>query len=585
MPVQCQQVSEVLRIRGLDSPELEVLAPTEQSFRALLLQPSGPIFADAQRIGHFNVAEAEIRCRKFLALASERGNHLVVVPEYCLPVSVLLACAQDGPFPAPSALWVLGCESITPAQLEEFNLAVAGYCDVIAEDDSAAPVQGTYYDAIAYCFQSRDSTGDYKRVILFQFKTCPSRDPHFFENQHLRVGRTIYQFRGQGGHLGLSTIICSDAFTIGQDAQLCAQLTDRTTLIHIQLNPDPRHADYREYRRATFARGLAFSNCDIVCLNWSRNVTQHDTPEDVGAAWNNIGGSAWYLPVNRCSTNDHEVRNNDSRGLYYSLLDRRRHVLLFHYDEAAFELRVPKVGHFGPGVLDNIQGPQVDGRYTWDPRDVSWKLDLDGPEPGLDELLSSDQGVATAFATLKATNNRLSIERAVALSCGPQNISETWHKVDQLESCQMKSDEIVQRITFCMDTCVEAKTLRHDRVQRVAALNYILANDELPPQIRDLAGGGATVTWNADSPNTNITKDGRMPALIAYIGNQPLPERQRNLADAAVELLRRENGAHQRRVAVCYRKTDNTTAFVPMPALTRIDYDDSSLSAITGAMG
>ncbi|MGZ3240053.1 MAG: hypothetical protein ACXU7Z_06485 [Burkholderiaceae bacterium] len=584
MPVQCKRVNEVLQHHGLRRPELEVLAPTEQSYRALLLQPSGPILANANFIGHLNAAEAEQRCRKYLELAVQRGNHLVITPEYCLPISVLLECVQGATFPAAGAIWVLGCESITPAQLSEFRLSSNGHCLVIAEDDLAAEVQGTFYDAVAYCFQTMDDAGVYKRVVIFQFKTCPSRDLHFFENQHLRVGHTIYQFQGHDDLLRLSTIICSDAFTIGNDIDLCRSLTDRSTLIHIQLNPDPRHADYLMYRKVTFARSPEYSNCDIVCLNWSRNIQQHHAPESQADRWNNIGGSAWYLPYRRCSTMDHEVQNNDAKGLYYSLLEKYRHILLFHYDEAAYELRVPKVGHNGQAVLDNPLGPQVEHRLRWNSQTSNWELNPDDPDTGLLELLSVDEHVVAAFSELTAANNRLSIERAISLSCGPEDISETWYRVDRLEPCQMKSDEIVQRTTFCMDPCGVARKLRNDRVQIVSALAYILANEKLPPQISDLAGGDAKVVWNVASPNTNIAKENSLPALVAYLGVQPLHDRLENVAAAAYELLRKENKEHQRRVAICYRKVDNTTAFFPIKALTRIDFDGESLAKITEAL-
>lgn len=584
LPVQCLMVADVLKQRNLQNPELEMLAPNEQSYRALLLQPSGPIVANEERIGHLRMAIAEDRCKKFLTLAAQRGNHLVVVPEYCLPVSVLIQCATSDLFPAEGAVWVLGCESITPAQLDEFKSSVSEDCIVIAEDDGAAAVQGTYFDAIAYCFVTKDNTGTLKKVVLFQFKTCPSRDDHFFENKHLRTGRTIYQFKGAEDLLGLSAVICSDAFTLGDDPQLTRKLTDRSTLIHIQLNPNPRHPDYRKYRTETFSRSPSVSDCDILCLNWARHISQHDSEDGPENKWKNIGGSTWYLPRHRCSTKDEEVANNDANGVYYSLLDKHRHVLLFHYDEAIFELTVPKIVQLGPAVLDNRLGPQADGRFTWSADQNDWKLNGDSPQTGLDVLLSTDEHIGKAFAALQAVNNRLSIERAIALSCGDQGDGETWYNMGSLKYCQMKVDEVVPRTTFCLDPCEEATTARHERVQRVATLNYILENDELPPQIRDLTGGHATITWDAASPNTNIAKTGCQPALVAYLGNQPLPERLRNIADAAVELLRKEGKSHQRRVAVCYRKIDNSTAFVKMSALTRIDYDGSSLKNITGPL-
>ncbi len=582
MPIHVRSVGDLLVARGLSNPALEVLKPSEQSYRALLLQPAGPILADNQRIGPFDLPAAAERSRKLLALAKQRGDHLVVTPEYFLPLATLAHCVEGEVFPAPGALWVLGCESMTPAVLEKFKQEASGYCDVIYESDDAAAVQGTYYDALAYCFVTKDSDEAIKRVVLFQFKMRPSRDDHFFENQNLRVGGTVYQFRGQDELLSLSAIICSDAFAVGEDESVRRQLTDRATLIHIQLNPKPRHVDYRKYRTETFSKSPEMTNCDIICLNWAQNIVQHDDAHGQGAKWKNIGGSAWYLPLGRCSTDDHEVERNERKGLYYSVLNKRRHVLFFHYDEAVFALTVPKILQIGIAVQDNKLGPQLDVRFTWCETQASWIEDHAVPDTGLAALLSQDEAVASAFSHLKNVDSRLAVERAVSLSCGPHNITESWHRVNHLDSCQMHDDEIVPRTTFCLDLCVEASTIRFDRVQKVATLSHILATESLPPQIRDLADGGAAVGWNQASPNTNVFKDGRKPALVAYLGPQPLPSLLKGLCDAAFELLRRENGVHRNRVAVCYRKTNGEVVFANINGLTDITYDGSSMTKITG---
>ncbi len=46
MPVFISDVEQVLALRGLETPDLAALQATHQSYRALLLQPSGPIYAD-----------------------------------------------------------------------------------------------------------------------------------------------------------------------------------------------------------------------------------------------------------------------------------------------------------------------------------------------------------------------------------------------------------------------------------------------------------------------------------------------------------------------------------------------------------
>lgn len=580
MAVDIRDIEDVLTPRGLDSPDLAVLQATHQSYRALLLQPAGPIYASTARIGPLDVVAAEQRSDRLLAMAAERGDQLVITPEYYLPIATLRKCAQGDAFPAPGALWVLGCESMTPAQLEQFKAECAGFCDVVFEDDPAPQVQGNYFDPVAYCFVTQDADRKYKRVIVLQFKTAPSRDEHGFENKQLRCGRSIYQFRGKDNLLGISAIICSDAFSLGEDAAAIRKLTDRAVLIHIQLNPKPKHTDYRRYRNEVFRKSSAVTDCDIICLNWAQDMVQYDALDKPPASWKNESCSAWYLPARRCSVNDNEVESNEAKGLYYTWHSKKRHVLHFHYDEAAFALTVPKLMQDGPAIQDNLLGPLLDSRFAWDDASASWAECATGPDTGWNATIAEDPHVAAAFQSLQDVSNRLRIERAVSLSCGPQTIKEQWHRVDNLDVCRIGEDEVVGRTTLRLDRDAGAKAVRHQRIRRVAMLSHILANEQLPLPIKDLASGGALVSWAPNSPNTNVCKPGARPALVAYLGEDPPPELVRNVGEAAFELLRRENEAHKNRVAICFR-TVSGTKFADIKPLTDITYDGSSMTSIT----
>ena len=151
-------VSEYLDIRGLSNPALEVLNPTEESYRALLFQPAGPFLGDAARIGPLDLDFADQQATRLLEMAVKGGHHLVVTPEYYLPIKTLLKCVEGETFPAQDALWVLGCESMTPKQLEEFKTQAlqTGTCEVFFEEDEAAEKQGTYFDPVAYCFIAKE---------------------------------------------------------------------------------------------------------------------------------------------------------------------------------------------------------------------------------------------------------------------------------------------------------------------------------------------------------------------------------------------------------------------------------------------
>lgn len=582
LPVFISDVEDVLALRGLETPDLALLQATHQSYRALLLQPSGPIYADTQRIGPQNLAGAAAQADAFLTLAAQRGDQLVVTPEYFLPVSSLTKAAQGGPFPAEGALWVLGCESMTPARLAKFKEDCAGHCDVIYEEDPAPAVQGNYFDPVAYCFITRDSEKTFKRVILLQFKTAPSRDAHGFENKQLRCGRAVYRFRGKDGYIKLSTIICSDALNLGEDIDANKGLSDRAILIHIQLNPKPKHTDYLRYRNDVFRRNAALTDCDIICLNWAQNMVQYDSPDKAPQRWQNECGSAWYVPDHRCSVKDDEVASNEAKGLYYTRHEKKRHVLHFHYDEAVFALTVPKVVQDGPAIHNVLLGPQLDARFAWNVDSGAWVECIGCPETGWNATINASPEFTAAFRNLQDIQNRLHIERAISLSCGPHSMKEQWHRVDNLDVCRIPESEVVARATLQLDRDTGTSQQRQQRIIRVAALGHILQTAKLPAQIKDMAGGGATIAWSPDSPNTNVVKEGVRPALVAYLGEDPGPEAIKRIGEAAFELLRRENKSHKNRVAICYRTLAGVTEFAPIEPQTDITYAGSSMASITG---
>lgn len=577
-------VSEYLEARGLSNPALEVLNPTEESYRALLLQPSGPFLGDAARIGPLDLDFADQQATQLLEMAVKGGHHLVVTPEYYLPIKTLLTCVEGDTFPARDALWVLGCESMTPKQLEEFKAQAmqTGVCDVFFEEDEAAEKQGTYFDPVAYCFIAKEKeSGNERRVVLFQFKTISSKDDNYFENKLLRKGKLIYQFHGPNDRLSLATIICSDAFAIADDKDTLLKLTEKATLLHIQLNPKPHNPNYLKYRVETFSRHIRSSNCDIVCLNWAENMVFMEHADGKGHGWENETGSAWYLPHDRCSTGDTDIESNERKGLYYSKHRRERHVLHFHYAPAVFELTVPKVEHTGLQLHANPTGPTLDARYTWDATSLAWVEQTECADTGLTQLFSGDEKVEAAFAQLKTEESRLRIERAVALTCGLTTGKEDWYAAAELPSLRISDDELTQRVTVCLERDQGTRVERHGRVQSVAALHHILAKESLPLPIRDLGGGGARIHWSRKSPHTNVVKDGHEPALVSFLGLNPLADQIKNASDGAYELLRKENVVERsHRVAVCYLTLDGAK-FATINQLSHYTHDGSSPTSIT----
>ena len=561
-----RDVADVLQDHGLLPPDLEMLRPTEARYTTLLMQPSGPIFASNQRIGPFASDVASAKGRNFLELARASGAHLAATPEYFLPWSALKGAIEGGLTPATDALWVLGSESITEAGLEQFKQEVAGQCLVLHEPWAGLALDRALLDPVVLLFQAIRQDQSIQLVALVQFKTFPSRDNIFFEEGLLRRGSLIYRFRGSTGHLTAAVIICSDAFALTD--QWLSDFNDRSTLVHIQLNPSPRNTAYRRYRATTFGIDARATNCHIVCLNWAHSIVQHGDPGTPTEAWNNIAGSTWYCPAEECSSDDAVVIPNHNQGLYYAYMKERRHALLFHYDEAVFQLLVPKLLTLGNAVMANRNGPSTVQRYEWNAATTTWAPEAAAPETGFNAFVAGNGPAQVALAHVLAEADPLAIERVLALSAGAISGREAWHSIQQIDSCQIAEDEVVRRITVVQD--VAANGFRHERLTSVGQIHHELLNgDYWPPQVVGV-DAGSTVRWTRANPHFNVLTVDNLPTLVVYLGESPPARDLENKADMLYELLRQAGGPHQTRLCIIYREFGQPR-FAPIAALTRFD--------------
>ena len=573
MPV-IKEIDELLASHDLQRPDLEILRPIEGRYTCLLMQPSGPIFADAARIGPLDPLFASQKGRNFLALAVARGAHIATTPEYFFPWQAVREALLQGVAPPMGALWILGCESISPQQLVEFKQAVAQVCLVDFEPLQHLPTHGVLLDAAIHIFHALTAQGGSRLVGIVQFKTTPSRDDLFLEEGVMKRGTTIWRFKGVSGHLSLLTLICSDVFGLSPDQ--ITSIVDRSTIVHIQLNPDPRHSAYRAYRTTTFGIDPKASDCHVVCLNWAHSILQHG---DAGppAPWNNIGGSAWYCPTDSCSSADGVVVPNHRLGLYYTCLrkERRRHALFLNYEEAAYELLVPRLLVVGaPGVLVNRNGPSAVARYSWS--EGAWTHAVVDAESGWTPLIDAYPDAKNALAQVLATQDALGVERVLALTAGDISGSDRWEDPMELDSFGVEADEIVFRLTFAQDTATKAYEFRNARLMRAADLaNAVAVKPSWPPQVAGM-DNQARISWSIPNKNFNVVTSAGVPTLVVHLGESPSARKLAEVPKVLVDLLRRAGGPYSKRVCILYRQfgqlhhvtPDVLTAFdsVPTPA-------------------
>lgn len=561
--MQVADVAGVLAAHGLLKPDLEILRATEAAYRALLLQPSGPIYAGADRIGPLDRAANEVRSRAFLELAAVRAAHLAVTPEYFLSWDSLEQALQQGVAPPLNGLWVLGCESTRQQDIEALAHTLAPTCLVLHESFVNLCNNRELLDPAALVFHARRADGTTQLVCLIQFKTYPSRDELFLEEALLRRGTAVYQFRGDVGGLSAAAIICSDAFEVPPHV---ASLVDRGTLIHIQLNPAPRNLTYRQYRTDAFRIDTRMSDCHIICLNWARNIVQH-APGMPADKWKNISGSAWYCADNSCSCDDALILPNHRQGLYYTYLrDDRRHALFMHYDEMTLELQVPKVVTAGLAVMANRNGPSATQRYVWDAAANSWSVANDDADAGFGSALDAAADAKAALEVAIALNNPVEIERLLALCAGAVAANDSWYVARHIDSFQVRLDEVVNRLTFAHDK--DGADFRDRRFNAAAQVRNLLDTVRAwPPQVSSLSPGA---TIRASANHFNIEDSHGRPALLAYLGESPSPREVENKSASLTNLLRRAGGPDSTRVCVVFRKY-GAVNFAQLPGLTRFD--------------
>lgn len=569
-----QNVADLLNREGLRPPDLEFLRPNEHQYTALLMQPSGPIFANTQRIGPADQVLAATKGRKFLELARARHAHLAVTPEYFLPWSTLRDAITSGITPAADALWVLGSESITKDGLEQFKRNVADHCLVLHEPWEHLTPDRSLLDPAVLLFQATRPDQSTQLVALVQFKTYPSRDDTFFEEALLRRGTQIYKFSGKTGHLSAATIICSDAFSI---EPILGDLNYQSTIIHIQLNPNPTHSVYRKYRTTTFETDAKATNCHIVCLNWAHLV------EEVGdqgppKPWNNIAASTWYCPKDECSSKDGTVTANHRLGLYYTYMKEHRHALRFHYDESTFELLVPKLLRFAPAVMANHNGPSMVDRRVWDAAAQDW---ISGPVPATDgssAYVAANPEAHAALEHVLAANDPLAIERVLALSTGDISGQDTWYALHSIDSCTIEQDEVVRRMSVVQDAL--GNNFRYRRISAITEIHHELANQaQWPPQVAGL-DQHSTVQWSLVERNFNVRTSTGTPTLVVYLDDTHPPDKVETKADMLYELLRKAGGPNHQRLCIIQRR-HGQLRFVQIPALTRFDEANLDQTEIT----
>ena len=464
--------------------------------------------------------------RAFLNDAVASQAQLAITPEYSVPWALITEIIEGTTLrPPKGSLWVLGCESTTPSDLDTLQISVDGSAAVHLMHEGLGPqqrAQTVFVSPLVFVFWAVDNGGADVLCLLVQFKTVASRDPDHVELQSLCLGASVYKFTAHAGDVSLLALICSDAFefTNALVDEHCANLL----LVHVQLNQRPAHIDFSAYRSRLFAVA-SNNNVEVICLNWAANIML----EESAGPWNSICGSAWYIAPRGITPTDADVNRLHRGGMYYSIVGERWHSFYLNYAPHSLLLRKQPVFATGPQVRAPRIPPQVVARRAWDLDQGAWIIVA--ADDGFDTFIQQYDPLQATLPDL-CGQDPLAVERALELLEGTAGHVSDWHTLKELSALKVADEESLRRVTVSQETNTarQGVTFRRRRA-RCAQAAATIAGQPLvwPTPVEDLADG-FRYRWTNDEPHSNVEPlVGGRPAAIVYLGDNAEPDTLENV--------------------------------------------------------
>ena len=573
---------------------LNALRPRPEPYFALLCQAHGTIHASSARIGNANSQAVAPRYRAFLNDAVESQAQLAITPEYSVPWPIIGEIIEGTQRPPKGSLWVLGCESIAPSDLESLRVTVNGRPDVRLIHECFDPqkrAQTAFVSPLVFVFWAVDTLGTDVLCLLVQFKTIASRDSGHVELQSLYLGTRLYKFMPDAGDIALLGLNCSDAFGFTND--LVEEHSTNLLLVHVQLNQKPAHKDYAAYRDRLIAVA-SDNNVEVVALNWAANVLIEDGTEP----WSSIAGSAWYIAPRGVTLTDAGVNKLHRKGMYYSLVGQRWHGFYLGFAPHSLLVKKRPVFATGPQVLAARIPPEVVARRVWDCQKGAW-ID-DAANDGFDAFIEQYEPLQATLPDL-CKQDPLAVERALELLEGPTGSVSRWHTLKELSALRVADGESLRRVTVSQetDTGREGVVFRRGRARRAQAAVTIPGQElEWPSRVADLAAG-FRYRWSRNDPHSNVEPiGGGRPAAFVYLGENA----ELDTLDNVHAKLRKARGIHalealdqanddpndainlaQDRLCVIYRENHKLRFYRPPGHALITDPDGAGTDDIAGA--
>lgn len=473
---------------------INILHADSQLAKVMAMQCNGQINTDG-KVDNSDALLATEKHTNFFDLAVMKKADLAVTPEYSCPWNVIeTVLTTPGKLPAPGALWVIGCESITPKTLDEIKSRTEKFA--IWEYEDVKPNANTnqvFVSPVVYIFRLANESGDNKPDvgIIVQFKFHDMGGA--FERDKLIKGNTRYILHnpGEDKSIRLLTIICADAFVFNISD---INASHPYLLIHIQLNLNPYHHNCKAYRMTMFQTEGNTNNYEVFCLNWAKGFEIEGTgiSED-------HGGSAYYMnppeETKEPQQDDDTINTNHDKGIYLRFSSESRYSAFFLTpQEAVFEFNTTKVSQIeSPPVNQLRTGIIANETYEWSRDNKAWEATHQIINDKVNELYEKFGGVNNDIPT-----NR---EKLLSLCVGkvgkdrikwhmPGDLDGRhkrmlgptyWHKARNMDSFHLDTGEKPQGTLACLHS--EQNIEIHKTLSQFTNLRACLSDKENLPNV------------------------------------------------------------------------------------------------------
>jgi len=553
------EVTDWLLENGFQAPEFGVLRADHDRFKTAIFQPSAELSVD--ETGVRATADQSGKFLTFLSTALSEHADIAITPEYSCPWKVVREAIETDVLPPASAIWVLGCESITWADLEAFT---RGFPNIHWQYEDLSRAPGNFLNPLCYLFRAVNAQGALQTVGIIQFKSRPCSDGKLFiERNHMINGSRLYRFSYHRRPIFLCTLICSDAFNNAWTNAITSDVHSPYLLLHIQLNPAPRNVPFTAFKNPLFTLGN--SDRDLISVNWARGTQVLDlTLFDSYSVWQT------QSPASVVRKTPAHITQNHRFGIYVSRWDAfKAFSYSFNTEEHVFIVQSTKPSQAGAAqALRGRTGVEAERTLSWNVQSSTF---VDSrPDDGFGPI-DATYGFLAQFLQ---PPDIVQLERSLVLLSG-KFAQHSLTEIENLSSFCLSNDEYQGRLCHTHDPSDYAVEFRRTAYSRAGVIPQILSQpDLLPPGLKALAPNGWVYNNPHSSPHYTISnRDESIRALVVYLGEEVMDGDFRNAWDRNWNFMP-EGTRHL--LVMCSRKNGVLISEYEIPTFNEPDDDFSN---------